>query len=51
MVDVFKKGKFKFFALMETKLKGEGELSWWELSSIIADVQEMERAREGVGVI
>ena len=28
IVDVFRKGKFELFALMETKLKGNEEVSW-----------------------
>ena len=28
MVDVFREGKFELLALTETKLKGNGELSW-----------------------
>ena len=48
VVDSFKKGKFE---LTETKLKGEGELSWSGVNVIFAGVQEMERAREGVAVL
>ena len=51
VVDVFRNGKFKFFALTETKLKGNGEASWFEVDGIIAGVQEMERTREGVAVL
>ena len=42
MVDVFWKGNFKLRSLIETKLKGNG---------VIADVQEIERAREGVDIL
>ena len=42
VVDVFRKGKFQFLALMEAKLKGNGEVSWYGLNGIIAGVQEME---------
>ena len=38
-------------ALMETKLKGNGEVSWYGINGIIAGVREMERAREGVAVL
>ena len=48
VVDPFQKGMFKLFALTETKLKGQGEVSWVEVNVIISGVQEMERAREGV---
>ena len=51
VVDVFRKGKFELLALSETKLKGNGEVSWCGINSIIADVQEMERAREGVVIL
>ena len=36
---------------MEKKLKGNGEVSWCGVNGIIASVQEMERAREGVAVL
>ena len=48
VVDIFKKGKFDLLALMESKLKGEGEVTWVEDNGIFSGVQEMERAREGV---
>ena len=48
---VFKKGKFEFLALMETKMKGNGEVSWCGVNAIIAGVQDMERAREGVAIL
>ena len=51
MVDVFKKGKFELLALMETKLKGKGEISWSQVNVIFAGVQEIERARERVAVL
>ena len=50
-MDVFSKGKFELLALKETKLKGNGEVSWCEVNGIIASVQEMERAREDVAVL
>ncbi|MCQ7013011.1 hypothetical protein, partial [Clostridioides difficile] len=50
-MDVFRKGKFDLLALTETKLKGNGEVSWCGVNGIIAGVQEMERAREGVAIL
>ena len=47
VVDIFKKGKFELLALMVTKLKGKGEVSWSRISVRFASVQEMERARDG----
>ena len=47
-MDIFKNGKFELFALTEMKLKGKVEASWSGVNVIFADVQEMERAREGV---
>ena len=51
MVDVFINGKFELLALTETKLKGNGEVSWCGVNGIIAGVHEMERTREGVAVL
>ena len=51
VVDVFRKGKFEWLALIGTILKRNGEVSWRGINSIIADVQEMEKAREGVAVL
>ena len=48
VVDTFQNGKFDLLALTETKLKGEGEVSWIEVDVIISGVQEIERARKGV---
>ena len=39
MLDIFKKGKFDLLALTETKLKGEGEVSWVKVNGIICGVQ------------
>ena len=50
MVDVFKKGKFELLALTETKLKGNGKVSRCGANGILMDVQEIERAREGVAI-
>ena len=47
VVDIFIKGNFELLALTETKLKGEGEVSWCEVNGIISGVQEM----EGVAVL
>ena len=43
--------KFELLALMETKLNGNGKVSWCEVNDIIADVEEMERAREWVIIL
>ena len=51
MVDVFREGNFELVTLMETKVKGNGEASWWEVNGIIVGVQKMERAREGVAIL
>ena len=51
VVDVFRKGKLELLALTEKKLKGNGEVSWCGINGIIAGIQEMERAREGVAVL
>ena len=51
MVDIFKKGKLELLVLTETKLKGKGEVSWSGVNVILAGVQEMERAREGVAFL
>ena len=50
-MDVFREGKFELLALMETKLEGNGEVSWCGVNGISASVQEMERAREGVPIL
>ena len=50
-MDIFREGKFYLLALMEMKLKGNGEVSWSRVNGIIANVQEMERAREGVAIL
>ena len=47
-MDVFRKGKFELLALTETKLKVNREVSWCGVNGIIAVVQEIGRAREGV---
>ena len=46
-MDIFREGKFELLALTETKLKGDGEISWCAANGIIDGVQEMERNREG----
>ena len=38
-------------ALTETKLKGNGEVSWCGVNDIITGVQEMKRARERVATL
>ena len=37
--------------MKEMKWKENGEVSWCGINGIIADVQEMERAREGVAIL
>ena len=49
-MDIFREGKFKLLALMEKKLKGNGEI-WYGVNGIIGIVQEMERAREDMGIL
>ena len=39
MVNVFRKGKLELLVLMETKLKGNGEISWCRVNLIIVGVQ------------
>ena len=39
VVDVFREGKLKLLSLTETKLKGDGEVSWCGVNIIIANVQ------------
>ena len=51
VVDFFKEGKVELLALTETKLKGNGEVSWCRINGIIAGVKEMERGREGVAIL
>ena len=41
MVDIFRKGKFELYALIEAKLKGNAKVSWCEVNGIIS-VQEIE---------
>ena len=50
-MDIFREGKFELFALTETKLKGNGEVSWCGVNGIITSDQEMERAREWVAIL
>ena len=50
-MDVFREGKLDLLALTETKLKGNGEVSSCGVNGIIAGVQKMERAREGVAIL
>ena len=46
MEDVFRKGNFELLDLTETKLKGNEEVSWCGMNSIIVSVQEIERDRD-----
>ena len=50
-MDSFKEGKFELLALMKTKLKGKGEVSWSEVNVTFTGVHGMERGREGVAVL
>ena len=44
VVDVFRKGQFKFLVFNETKLRGNWEVSWCGVNVIITGVQEIERS-------
>ena len=50
-MDVFRVGKFKLLAFTDMKLKGNGEVSWCGVDGIIASVQKMGIAREGVAIL
>ena len=41
----------ELLSLTEMKLKGNGEVSQYGVNGIIGNVQEMERAREGVTIL
>ena len=43
--------KFELFVLTEKNFKGNGEVSWCGINGIITDVQEVERAREGLPIL
>ena len=43
--------KIRIASLTETKLKGNGEVSWCEVNGIITGIPEMKRARKGVAVL
>ena len=45
------KESFSCLPYPETKLKGNGKVSWCGVNCIIAGVQEMERARECVAIL
>ena len=49
-MEVFKEGKFELLAFTETKLKGNGEVSWCGVNGIIVGIQ-MERGRKGVAML
>ena len=51
VVNAFREGKFELLGFKEMKLKGIREISWCGVNGIIADVQDMERAREGVAIL
>ena len=50
VMDVLRKEKFESLTFTETKLKGNGEVSWCEVNGIITSTQEIERAREIIDV-
>ena len=50
MVHVFKKGKFKLVALIETKSKRNGEVSWCGVNGITAGFQ-MEKTMEDMAIL
>ena len=50
-MDIFREGKFEFVVMTEMKLKGNGEISWCGVNGIMAFVQKMERAKEGVAIL
>ena len=51
MVNVFRKWRFELLASPETKVKGNGEISWCGVIAICTCVQEKEIAREGVRIL
>ena len=42
--------EFELLVLTETKVKGNGEVSWYGVNAI-AGIQKMEKAREGVTIL
>ena len=46
-----RKVKFELAALTETKLKGNGEVSWCGMSGIFAGVQKIDMAKEGMVIL
>ena len=51
VIDVFRKRKNDLLALTETKLSENWEVSCCEINRIIAEAQEIEKAREGMAVL
>ena len=51
VLNVCKEGNFELLAMTETKLKGNGEVSWCGVNGIIACSQEMEKDKEGVAIL
>ena len=47
----FLKGKFELLVPNETKMKGNGEISWCRLNSIYEGVQKNEKSGEGGEVL
>ena len=51
VLNVSKEENFELLAMTETKLKGNGEVSWCGVNGIIACSQEMEKDKEGVAIL
>ena len=51
VVDVLRKGKSELLAFTETKIKVNEKVSWFGVNGMIAGVQEIEKASEGVAVL
>ena len=51
VVDVFRKEIYELFTLTKPKLKGNGDVLWCGINGIIADIEEIERARKCVVIL
>ena len=49
-MDIFKEGKFELLALIETKLKGKGEVSWSVVNVVIEGRKEKKKKERGLDV-
>ena len=47
-MDIFKEGKFELLALIETKLKGKGEVSW-PVVNVVIEGRKEKKKRERIG--